>query len=419
MAGQEQANVVPFGMIVPHKNSTVDHVSEIEENHDVSDCMKRDNVSLVYISSLKPRRGDDCISSMVVKGEPVGLVKANRQLHEATRGSIQTVVVEQPWMTKLDGMTDRQLKSEFRSEFQCYDAMKRRRYTHGAVIHDAFRLFRGFLTYMGPKPFPTATVDRRDPQDPEYSPWKVRWADKATQTENRRNTVWIKDGSKKVSAAVLGRKQHVSASAIRKRKLRGWSAAEILAGNRRNRAINFTKDEAQMKQTKNSKPSMAKQKIQSAKDVAAAFTPKALDNEPLSKVWVKALAASSGWFVPPLTIKDAGLLNRAVSQMPPGKAVQVIRHTINNWAEFTAAVEDYAGRVKTPSMPQVPFFVQFAMIASNLWLANQAPEPGLAYEDDDNSEINELVDEISNEEPDIVSEPAISAKELEDLEDDA
>jgi hypothetical protein len=266
---------------------------------------------------------------------------------------------------------------------------------------------------MGPKPFPSATVDRRDTSDPEYSPWKVRWASKAEQTENRKNTVWIKAGSKKLSAASVARKQHVSPSAIRKRKLRGWSAEEILAGSRRKCAINFTKEAPMKKPTK--------QKFKNAKDVAAAFKPKMGDNEPLSKIWVKTLARSSGWFVPPLTIKDAGLLNRAVSQMPPGHAVDVIKYTILNWAEFTAAVEDYAGRVKTPSMPQVPFFVQFAMIASNLWLAHNQPAMSLQLDDDDEPAVEEPeVDEPSVEVVDepSVDEPAISAKELEELEGD-
>lgn len=153
-----------------------------------------------------------------------------------------------------------------------------------------------------------------------------------------------------------------------------------------------------------------KQKFDSAKEVQAAFLKKGLASEKdtLAQVWVKTLHEATGWFIPPLTMKDAGALNTATAQMPKGMAAEVIKYAILHWAEFAAYVEDYAGKWKTPNGPVVGFFVQFAMIASNLYLAHKAQE-------EQQPTAPEPEPEATDDEED---EPAISAKEIDELEDD-
>jgi hypothetical protein len=56
---------------------------------------------------------------------------------------------------------------------------------HEAWEHD-FLAFETFIMSLGPKPTPQHTLDRIDPTG-HYEPGNLRWADKKTQSENRRN----------------------------------------------------------------------------------------------------------------------------------------------------------------------------------------------------------------------------------------
>jgi hypothetical protein len=91
----------------------------------------------------------------------------------------------------------------------------------GRTIHPQFRKFPDFLAVVGPKPFPKATLDRINNDDPEYAPGKVRWADKWTQSNNRGNTLLYEssDGRQFLSSE-LAKLQEVSPDAIRQRRLR-------------------------------------------------------------------------------------------------------------------------------------------------------------------------------------------------------
>lgn len=56
---------------------------------------------------------------------------------------------------------------------------------HEPWVHD-FEAFDAFIESLGPKPTPEHTLDRIDPAG-HYEPGNLRWADKKTQSENRRN----------------------------------------------------------------------------------------------------------------------------------------------------------------------------------------------------------------------------------------
>jgi hypothetical protein len=128
-------------------------------------------------------------------------------------------------------MSGTQLRERFRHEAYCHNAMKGRR-KKGAQVHPDFLEFRSFLSHMGPAPVQGATIDRINPADPEYAPGKVRWADKHTQANNRQDTMILHNPAtgESFTASQLAKRQGVSLSTIHKRRDRGWTDAEIIAG---------------------------------------------------------------------------------------------------------------------------------------------------------------------------------------------
>jgi len=104
----------------------------------------------------------------------------------------------------------------------------------GYIVNDAMRGFRDFLKVMGPKPVPSATVDRIDPTDREYAPDKVRWADKGTQARNRAcvHTIRCPDTGEYLDSGHLAKRHGVSPSTVRSWHKRGWTDSQILAGAR-------------------------------------------------------------------------------------------------------------------------------------------------------------------------------------------
>lgn len=73
----------------------------------------------------------------------------------------------------LEVMTAMQLRAKYQGEATSHRNMLSRVKSKGAVVHESFRRFSGFLKHVGPKPTKTATLDRINNTDPEYAPGKV------------------------------------------------------------------------------------------------------------------------------------------------------------------------------------------------------------------------------------------------------
>jgi hypothetical protein len=127
------------------------------------------------------------------------------------------------------------LRATFREEFREFDSVSKRvKRSEGALsLHPAFRSFANFLLDIGPIPTPTHSVDRLNPFDGEYGPGKVRWASPAEQAENQRDRVEVRGADGAFwTISDLSRLHGVQAGTLRKRRERGWSDAEIVAGRR-------------------------------------------------------------------------------------------------------------------------------------------------------------------------------------------
>ena len=135
------------------------------------------------------------------------------------------------WEQYLEGLPAMELRKRFPKEASSHRNMLARG-KKGFVIHSDFRTFRDFLRHMGKAPTASATVDRIDPNDPEYAPGKVRWADKATQASNKTNTHVIVDPhtGKAWTVPQLAKHLNLTQSAVRKRREAGWTDDEIING---------------------------------------------------------------------------------------------------------------------------------------------------------------------------------------------
>jgi hypothetical protein len=125
-----------------------------------------------------------------------------------------------------------ELRAKYPREATSHKSMKGRQKSKGAVIHPDFMDFRSFLRIVGPMPAKGATLDRIDNKDPEYAPGKVRWADKHTQSNNKSDNLIFHDPvtGAYLSAAQIAAKQGVAPATIGKRRKRGWTDQQIIAG---------------------------------------------------------------------------------------------------------------------------------------------------------------------------------------------
>lgn len=127
-----------------------------------------------------------------------------------------------------------ELRAKYPREAISHKSMKGRQKSKGAVIHPDFMDFRSFLRIVGPMPAKGATLDRIDNKDPEYAPGKVRWADKHTQNNNKSDNLVFHDPvtGKYYNATQIAAKQGVARATIGKRRTRGWTDEQIIAGTK-------------------------------------------------------------------------------------------------------------------------------------------------------------------------------------------
>lgn len=127
-----------------------------------------------------------------------------------------------------------ELRRRYRGEANTHRNMLERAKSAGKTIHPSFHSFRDFLTHVGPRPSPKATLDRINNSDPEYGPGKVQWADKRTQNSNKSDTLLFRYSRTRdvYTVSRLAKLQSVRPSSIRKRLERGWTDDEIIEGRR-------------------------------------------------------------------------------------------------------------------------------------------------------------------------------------------
>ena len=115
--------------------------------------------------------------------------------------------------------------------------MKARARKQKLKIDPEFETFRNFLWHMGSRRHPDLTLDRIDPSRPEYGPGLCRWADKPTQSNNRRNTKKILYKGDYLPLTEVAHRTGTPAGTLRSRARRNYSADEIINGksNKRRR----------------------------------------------------------------------------------------------------------------------------------------------------------------------------------------
>jgi len=86
--------------------------------------------------------------------------------------------------------------------------------------------FWNFYDDMHPRP-EGGLLDRVNNDGP-YSPENCRWTDRKTQNSNRRNCIYINDGSEKVTLREYTRRHGLPYRATLKRLYRGWTMEQAV-----------------------------------------------------------------------------------------------------------------------------------------------------------------------------------------------
>ena len=82
------------------------------------------------------------------------------------------------------------------------------------------RSFEAFLRDMGPKPYPTYSLDRIDPNG-DYEPGNCRWASPSVQARNKRNVRWYDFRGERLILAEVAARLGITRDAARALERRG------------------------------------------------------------------------------------------------------------------------------------------------------------------------------------------------------
>jgi len=96
----------------------------------------------------------------------------------------------------------------------------------GIKVCDRWKDFWSFVEDMGPRP-PKHTLDRID-NDGDYTPQNCRWASRAEQLLNRRNTLYVEIEGQRYLAHELAKKCGHRSLTIKERAERGLTYEEVV-----------------------------------------------------------------------------------------------------------------------------------------------------------------------------------------------
>ena len=274
------------------------------------------------------------------------------------------VPVDLPHLLDCQTLSKMELREKYRGEATCHRKMLEREKKLGRTVHPQFRKFPDFLAVVGPKPVPKATLDRINNHDPEYAPGKVRWADKKTQNNNKSDNLTFHDAAtgEHYTASRLAKLQNVKPSTIRKRQERGWTHAEIIAGERLPPPA----------------PPTVVEPIKVPVPIAHASQ--------LEGAWVQAMEAAYPGECSVLTSAERGMLKTFASICSEAylasRAGEILALMIKYWTDYVIKTRCDHAAFNTPSRPTISFLIKYPRPALTLWLGanglemkNGVPQP--------------------------------------------
>lgn len=231
------------------------------------------------------------------------------------------------------------LVKRYKSEYQSWRNMHQRVRAGIREACDEFRSFRLFLMYLGPKPNPSYTLDRINNDDLEYKPGNVRWATRTMQNQNKGDSIAVRSTSKAgrvYLAKALDSKHGLQPGTTRKRRSRGWTDAELIAGHR--------------------------SKVKSISH----------ETNALEIAWLQAMSVYHPTLIVLRTSKARGLLahiEAVLSEFQTGIAAEVLRAVVQHWDAFRSLIHEATGLEETrmPQYPNLPFIVSNLDCAVRLW----------------------------------------------------
>lgn len=236
--------------------------------------------------------------------------------------------------------------------YRSWDNMKQRCKNQGFILHPRFETFDGFIQAMGPIPGPGYTVDRIDPNNPEYSPENCRWASKALQTANRTTTRYLTDSNgRRYSVAEWARRSGLSPKTIMSRIKALWTVDDAVAlaphARRKLPASSVTLNSV----------------------VAPATRYATLWRQLLRDIYEESFVVLTGREAKML--KDFAMLMAAGGLNPEDVLVAVV----TNWSEFTALTRRrYGAYPNTPEVPLIDFLFKYRQAAGNFCARQSAAE---------------------------------------------